>query len=55
MEKLRGSLADAQKELMEAKAELDKRVNASAPFINMKTMLQKKNATLKQLREALVK
>ena len=48
---LRAELAAAKKRAEEAQEELQSRLNESAPFLELKRMVQKKNAQLKELRQ----
>jgi chromosome segregation ATPase len=44
-----------KKQLKDTQDQLTKKVNETAPFLNMKKMLVKKNAEIKHIREQLVK
>ena len=44
-----------KKQLKDSQDQLTKKVNETAPFLNMKKMLVKKNADIKHLREQLAK
>jgi chromosome segregation ATPase len=52
---LQKEMEDLKKQLKEAQDQLTKKVNDTTPFQNMKKMIQKKNNSIKQLREALIK
>jgi len=55
IETLKQDLQKAKDEQAKAKEELDKKLNASAPFLNMRKMISKKNDQIKTLREGLRK